>query len=221
MHFGPMSICILYGGYLMLHGEIDSGGLLAYIFLLEFAAFPLSAMPRLVGEYREMIAACSRIFGILDLPVEQNNQTPSPFQHYEITVQFEKVSFGYPGSDQCLHNFNLSIPSGKTVAIVGPSGSGKTTLFKLICGFHDIQEGSIKVFGKDLTSWNMADLRDCIGLVSQDTYLFPGSIADNIGYGNPNASFSDIVKAAQSANAHSFIMAFSEGYETHVGRAWK
>ncbi|CAM2833834.1 ABC transporter ATP-binding protein [Paenibacillus sediminis] len=220
MRFGPESICILYGGYLMLHGQIDSGGLLAYIFLLQFAAFPLSIIPGLIGNYREMLAACTRIFEILDLPKENSTYAAPPsYDHNADPVQFENVSFCYTDSDKCLHNLNFSIPSGKIVAIVGPSGSGKSTIFKLICGFHDIHEGSgsIKIFGKDLKEWNLPDLRSCIGLVSQDSYLFPESIVENIKYGNIDASIEEIIIAAQSANAHSFITTLSEGYQTIVG----
>ena len=139
--------------------------------------------------------------------------------HLKGDITFEDVSFYYEESaEKVLNNIQLKVDAGDYMALVGPSGVGKTTLCSLIPRFYDVSEGSIQIDGMDIRHIKLADLRNNIGIVQQDVYLFAGTIMDNIRYGNPNATDEEVIRAAKRANAHEFIMSFPEGYDTDIGQ---
>ena len=139
--------------------------------------------------------------------------------HLKGDITFENVSFYYEESaEKVLNNIQLKVDAGDYMAVVGPSGVGKTTLCSLIPRFYDVSEGSIQIDGMDIRHIKLADLRNNIGIVQQDVYLFAGTIMDNIRYGNPNATDEEVIRAAKRANAHEFIMSFPEGYDTDIGQ---
>lgn len=134
-------------------------------------------------------------------------------------ISFENVSFHYADSDQMvLNHVNLEVPAGEYVALVGSSGAGKSTLCSLIPRFYDVTGGTIRVDGQDIRKIKLSDLRNHIGIVQQDVYLFAGTILENIRYGKPDASREEVIKAAKEANAHEFIMSFPDGYDTDIGQ---
>ena len=137
----------------------------------------------------------------------------------EGSIEFNDVSFRYSDSDEdVLKNVNLDVKAGEYMALVGPSGVGKTTLCSLIPRFYEVTGGNIKIDGMDIRKIKLDDLRNNIGIVQQDVYLFAGTIMENIRYGNPDATDEDVIRAARRANAHEFIMSFPDGYDTDIGQ---
>jgi ATP-binding cassette, subfamily B, bacterial len=132
-------------------------------------------------------------------------------------VQFQDVTFGYDAHKPVLHNIGLEVAAGEMIGLVGQSGAGKSTIINLICRFYDVQEGQIRIDGADIKTIRQRDLRSQIGVVLQDTFLFNGTIADNIGYAKPGATLEEVMAAAQTANAHDFICQKPDGYDTRVG----
>ncbi len=132
-------------------------------------------------------------------------------------IEFENVSFSYDGNEKVLENINISIPAGKTIALVGPSGGGKTTLCHLIPRFYEVKEGKIKIDGRDIKEYTIKSLRKNIGLVQQDIFLFAGTIRENILYGRIDAAEEEVIQAAKNANIHDFIAELPDGYDTQVG----
>lgn len=132
-------------------------------------------------------------------------------------IEFENVSFSYDGNEKVLENINITIPAGQSIALVGPSGGGKTTLCHLIPRFYEIKEGSIKIDGHDIRDYTLKSLRENIGLVQQDIFLFAGTIGENIRYGRVDATDEEVMEAARNANIHDFIMSLPSGYDTQVG----
>ena len=140
-------------------------------------------------------------------------------QEVKGNISFENVSFHYADSDQMvLNHVNLDVPAGEYVALVGSSGAGKSTLCSLIPRFYDVTGGTIRVDGQDIRNIKLSDLRNHIGIVQQDVYLFAGTILENIRYGKPDASREEVIRAAKEANAHEFIMNFPDGYDTDIGQ---
>jgi ATP-binding cassette subfamily B protein len=160
-----------------------------------------------------------RFIEVMDEPVEiTDSPDATELKDVRGEIRFDRVSFRYNDSDEdVLHEVGLDIRPGEHVALVGPSGSGKTTLCNLIPRFYDVTAGGITIDGGDIRSYTTNYLRGHVGVVQQEVYLFSGSIIDNIEYGRPGASREEIVKAAQMAGAHEFIMSFEDGYETYVG----
>lgn len=132
-------------------------------------------------------------------------------------IQYQDVSFSYDEKEAVLDHLDITIPAGKTCALVGPSGGGKTTICSLLPRFYDVTGGSVRVDGHDVRDLKLKSLREAIGIVQQDVYIFAGSIRENIAYGKKNASQAEIEAAAQNANIHDFIMSLEDGYDTYVG----
>lgn len=214
----PILFFVAYGGYLIQTGELTLGSLVIFSYLLHFIIEPLSLAPVLFAQVQETSGAAKRLQEICLQPVEQNDLPAISVDPKAVPVQFENVTFAYDQT-KILDAISFALPKNKTVALVGASGSGKSTILKLLCGFYQIEpgEGCIKVFGHSLDHWNLAALRSHLSLVSQDTTLFPVSIAENISYGRLDATRDEIIAAAKAANAHDFIMELPEGYETRVG----
>ncbi len=205
----------LIGGYFVIEGHMTIGGLLAFISLLNFLTFPLSQMAIIIGEAKRDMAAADRIFETLDETEERKNGHPFDFENEPFAIRMENLTFAYNGDENnVIRNLDLAIRPGETIAFVGPSGGGKSTLAKLLMGFYDAYEGSITIGGHEVSDWHLSTMRNHMALVSQDTFLFPETIRENIAHGNEQASDEAIEAAAKKANAHAFIMTLSDGYES-------
>jgi ABC-type multidrug transport system fused ATPase/permease subunit len=215
----PLIIMVRYGGFLIEKGELTSGNIIIFLYLFSFVLQPLSMIPILAAQIQEVIGAARRLFDVLDMPIERDIRSAEAVDIDAIPIEFEHVTFSYDGQINVLNDVSFRLQKRQTIAFVGASGSGKSTLFKLLCGFYEMapDNGCVKVFGQPLNEWSLKQLRSQVSLVSQDTHLFPGTIAENIGYGNLDATRDDIMRVAKEANAHEFIMQQPEGYETVIG----
>ncbi|MFH5882240.1 ABC transporter ATP-binding protein [Liberiplasma polymorphum] len=214
----PFVTTFIFGGYLVIEGRMTIGSLLAFINLLNFLTWPLTQMSMLIGDAKRDLASASRIFEIIDEPLERLDGENYPTDLTKPVVTFNQVSFTYPGDHQpVIKNLSLTINHGESVAFVGPSGGGKSTVTKLLIGYYDAYEGKINVFGHDIKSWQLHALREKMSLVSQDTFLFPESVYDNILYGKSDSDHVTVYSAADKANAHEFIHNLKDQYETSLG----
>ena len=207
----------VFGIWQISHDEITVGVLTAFLAYIGRFYLRLDSMSRIVSITQKAAAGTKRIFDILDhqssIPESKN---PIPFKTTQGRIELQNVSFRY-GTRSITDNVSLTIEPGEMVGLVGHSGSGKSTLVNLICRFHDVTEGAILIDGYDLRSLSIADYRRHIGLVLQEPFLFYGTIADNIAYGNPTATWLEIVEAARAAHAHEFILRLPHGYDSIVG----
>jgi ATP-binding cassette subfamily B protein len=164
------------------------------------------------------MASTQRVLDLLDTPIAiASGERALPTHQIQGEIRFEGVSFGYALRGQILQNLSLTIPAGKTIAIVGSTGSGKSTLVKLLLRLYEIQAGTIYLDGIDIREIYLGDLRRSMGLVSQDVFLFHGTVRENIAYGSPDATETEILRAAQIAEANEFILQLPDGYETIIG----
>ncbi|MEE4565780.1 ABC transporter ATP-binding protein [Paenibacillus polymyxa] len=223
----PIILVIVYGGYLIQQGELNAGGIVLFLYLISFILQPVAMLPTIISQMKEAGGAAKHLFEVLDWPDErQDGKITSISQDLEEddaeskddipVVSFEHLTFGYNEENTVLKEISFQVGQGETVAIVGASGGGKSTIFKLLCGFNEPGEhaGTVQLFGKNLTDWNLTSLRSHISMVSQEPSLFPATIAENIGYGRLEATRKEIVEAAKAAHAHDFIVQLPEGYET-------
>ena len=213
----PILTAAGYGGYLAVVGQMTPGSLFAFIYLLGFLNEPLIVMPQLLIDLRSATAAADRILEVIDYPAERTDGYSFSADPAQAIIESRDVAFAYNEGLPILSGVTFAVPSGKTVALVGHSGSGKSTIFKLLCGFYPTQAGQLKLYGRDFKRWSLEAIRRQFALVAQDTYLFPGTVTENIAYGRPQASTAEIIKAAKTANAHQFIVKLSDGYDTVVG----
>jgi ABC-type multidrug transport system fused ATPase/permease subunit len=215
----PLVFMVGYGGYLIEQNELNAGHIVIFLYLFSYVLQSVSMLPVLTAQIQEASGAARRLFDVLDMPLEPSVRLAEANLPFDTAVEFDDVCFSYNGSTPVLNGMSFSVRPGQMVAIVGASGSGKSTLFKLLCGFYELPEGQghIRLFGKPIREWGLDALRAQLSLVSQESYLFPGSVADNIGYGRTGATWDELVAAAQAANAHEFIMRLPQGYETPMG----
>jgi ATP-binding cassette subfamily B protein len=213
------SLLVWYeGGRGVLDDSITLGTLSAFMMYVGMFYGPVRWMSMLLNWASRSLTAAERVFEVLDSEPdvkETDNATPMP--HIEGRVTFEDVTFGYDPHSPVLKHINFEAKPGEMIGFVGHSGAGKTTCINLLCRFYDADEGRILVDGVPLRELRVADLRHQIGVVPQDTFLFSGSIADNIAYAKPGASKEEIIRAAKIANAHDFIVRKPDGYESWVG----
>jgi ATP-binding cassette subfamily B protein len=208
----------LMGGSMVLDGKLNVGFYGVLVFLTQRLLWPLTGLAETVDLYERAMASTRRILDLLQA-------TPTVISGTEILakeeirgrVDFKEVSFAYPERDQVLSRINLSIKAGETIGIVGSTGSGKSTIVKLLLRFYDTSAGSIKIDGIDIRSFNLDSLRSAIGFVSQDVFLFHGTVAENIAYGNPLATRAEIAEVAKIAEADEFITSLPLGYDTVIG----
>lgn len=211
---------LLYGGYRALTGQMEVGILAAFLLYLRQFFAPMEDLSMLYNAFQSATAALEKLSGVLEEPSsvpEPEQPEALPFPHG--AVQFSDVRFGYrSAADESviLPELDLTIPTGQTVALVGATGAGKSTLARLLARFYDPQRGTITVDGRDLRSLSDADLRRAVVMVTQESFLFSGTVAENIAFGKPGASQSEIEGAARAIGAHEFIAALPEGYETDV-----
>jgi ABC-type multidrug transport system fused ATPase/permease subunit len=216
----PVVICLIYGGKLAIDGEITLGAMAAFLSLLKLVIDPLFRGYLIYINSKSALASAERVFSILDTPIEQKSD--ENFEKYEYTSEnifsLINVDFSYTEEQELFKDFNLDIIPNKTTAFVGGSGSGKSTLLKLLCGYYPIKNGKILFGNRDLRKLEINEYRDNIAYVSQDAYLFPLTIAENIAIGkNGKTTREEIEDAAKLANAHDFIVNFPKGYDTIVG----
>lgn len=205
------------GGKMALSGELNVGFYGVLVFLTQRLLWPLTGLAETVDLFERAMASADRVLDLLKKPIRLEQSLPlAPFDH-EKGIHFKDVSFSYESQSGILKNISLSVPSGQTVALVGPTGSGKSTVTKLLLRFYEAQSGQIHFGGRDLHLCDPSDLRRQIGLVSQDVYLFSGTILENIAYGNPKASREQIIEAARRAHALEFIEKLPQGLETLIG----
>ena len=167
-------------------------------------------------ELSNAVASASRIFELIDEPAEISDEHNKELEHCTGAVEIEKVSFSYVPEKPLIQNLNLSVKSGQHIAIVGPTGCGKTTLINLLMRFYDVTGGEIRVSGEPITSLTRDSLRRSFGIVLQETWVFKGTVRDNIAYGKPDAPLEEVIEAAKAAHAHSFIKRLPQGYDTVI-----
>ncbi len=212
-------MALMVGGYFIANGSISTGDFAAFLLALTAAYQPAKNLTNVNGGIQTGLIAAEGLFTFLDKePALRDAENSVELKKGAMKITLDHVYFGYDKADgEVLRDVNLTVPAGKTCALVGPSGGGKTTVFNLLQRFYDTWGGSVQINGRDIRDYTIRSLRDNIATVSQDVFLFAGSIADNIKYGNPNATMEQIEKAAKAANAHKFITAFPDGYNQQVG----
>ena len=205
------------GGLLAIKGTIEVGDIQAFIQYVKNFTQPIVQAAQVSNMLQSMAAAAERVFEFLD-EEEEDVEGASPVSPRQIegAVCFEHVKFGYQPDKIIIHDFSSEIKPGQMVAIVGPTGAGKTTMVKLLMRFYDVNEGSIKVDGYDIRNFNRSELRESFGMVLQDTWLFKGTIMENIRYGRLNATDEEVIAAAKAAHAHRFIQTLPGGYEMEL-----
>ncbi len=209
---------LLFGGMSAVNGKMSVGTYSVLVFLTQRLLWPLTRLGQTFDLYQRAMASTNRVMNLLDTPITINpGNIALPIENVRGEIAFNNVTFAYKDRQPVIKNLSLKIPAGKTIAIVGSTGSGKSTLVKLLLRFYEITSGNITVDNIALQNINLQDLRRCIGLVSQDVFLFHGSVAENIAYGTFNANDKEIVTAAKVAEAHEFIMQLPQGYQTIVG----
>ncbi|MEO9523865.1 ABC transporter ATP-binding protein [Marinobacter alexandrii] len=206
------------GGMMALEGSLNVGAYGVLVFLTQRLLWPLTGLAEVIDLFERAMASTRRILDLLAEPVHVHDQAGQPLaEPVKGHVRFERVSFHYPSSGAGIRDIDLTVPAGNTLALVGATGSGKSTLIKLLLRFYDPSHGRILIDDQPIQSVSQKSLRNAIGLVSQDVYLFEGSIRDNLTYGKPNATEAEIIDAAKTAEAWSFIEALPDGLDTAVG----
>ena len=218
---GNVSIALVltYGGYRALHGETQVGVLAAFLLYLRRFFEPMQELSQFYNSLQSATAALEKLSGVLEEPPavpEPARPVPLPETRHPGEVAFGRVSFGYRRDRTVLHTLDLHIPAGQTVALVGATGAGKSTIAKLVARFYDPSAGTVRLDGVDLRDLAEGDLRRAVVMVTQENYLFSGTVAENIGFGRPNASREEIEAAAAAIGADQFIQALPAGYETDV-----
>lgn len=206
------------GGMMALEGSLNVGAYGVLVFLTQRLLWPLTGLAEVIDLFERAMASTRRILDLLAEPVHVRDESDEPLeQPVKGEVTFEDVSFRYPSSGAGIDDISVAVPAGNTLALVGATGSGKSTLIKLLLRFYDPTGGQIRIDGQPIQSVSLRSLREAIGLVSQDVYLFEGSIRDNLAYGHPGATEEQIIEAAKTAEAWSFIEALPDGLATAVG----
>ena len=214
-----VAVVLLVGGFRVVDGALEVGVLLATVLYTKRFYDPMEELAMFYNSYQSAASALEKISGVL----EEQPSVPDPARPVDLwtasgTVRFEQVEFAYTPDRVVLPRFDLEMPAGQTVALVGSTGAGKSTLAKLIARFYDPSDGVVELDGVDLRSLHPKDLRRAIVMVTQEAYLFSGSVADNIALGKPDASFDEIVAAARAVGAHEFIESLPNGYDTDVNK---
>ena len=212
-------VVIVAGGLFLVYGRISAGDLVAYILYVSTLIATIRRIVEFAEQFQRGMTGIERFYEIMDTPVDITDAPDAkPLVVTEGGIEFQDVSFEYPDDhNKVLRHVNLKIRPGENLALVGPSGGGKTTLCNLIPRFYDVTDGHILIDGQDIRQVTLESLRNAIGVVQQDVYLFSGTVAENIAYGKPGASRTEIETAARMAGADGFVRALKDGYDTYVG----
>lgn len=206
------------GGLQVVAGNLTVGTYSVLIYLIQRLLWPLTRLGDTLDQYQRAMASTQRVMNLLDTPLEiHSGATPLPAAQVKGEILFDQVTFGYQNGRAIIEDLTLRVPAGETIAIVGSTGSGKSTLVKLLLRFYEIQSGQIWLDGISISDLRLKDLRRSIGLVSQDIFLFHGTVRENIAYGCPEATLDEIITAAKNAEAHTFIEQLPQSYDTIVG----
>ncbi|NJN72078.1 MAG: ABC transporter ATP-binding protein [Limnothrix sp. RL_2_0] len=212
------SAILFFGGLQVERGILAVGTYSVLVFMTQRLLWPLTRLGQTLDLYQRAMASSNRVFSLLDTQIQiRSGDHALPTHVVQGDITLKNVSFAYHDRNPILEDFSLTIPAGRTIAIVGATGSGKSTIVKLLLRFYEISQGEITVDGLDIRDIYLKDLRRAIGLVSQDVFLFHGTVAENIAYGNPDVSLAEITQAAKLAEAHEFIDALPQKYDTIVG----
>lgn len=218
-NIGYIAIVIL-GGVLVSNGTIQIGDVQAFIQYIRQFTMPMGQLAQAIATMQGMTAAAERVYEFLDedeeieIPKVIKNKNEAEKIIEKGNVEFRNVEFGYREGQTVIKNFNVKVEKGQTIAIVGPTGGGKTTLVKLLMRFYDLNSGEILIDGENIKNLNRHDLRDYFTMVLQDTWLFNGTIMENLRYGNLNATDEEVIDAAKAAHIHHYIMTLKDGYNT-------
>ena len=212
-------VVIVAGGLSLVYGTISAGDLVAYVLYVSTLIATIRRIVEFAEQFQRGVTGIERFFDIIDTPVEITDAPDAkPLRVEKGGIEFRDVSFEYPDDhNKVLRHVNLNIRPGENLALVGPSGGGKTTLCNLIPRFYDVTGGEILIDGQDIRHVTLSSLRNAVGVVQQDVYLFSGTVAENIAYGKPGATREEIIAAARLAGADGFVRELKDGYDTYVG----
>ena len=207
-------VCVaIFGGYLAIKGKISIGDIQAFIQYNKQFTQPIGQIAQISGNLQSMVAAAERVFEFLEQDEERDSvKDPANIDNLKGNIKFDHVKFGYTDDRIIIKDFSADVKDGQKIAIVGPTGAGKTTIVKLLMRFYDLNSGKITIDGYDIKEFKKGTIRRKFGMVLQDTWLFSGSIKDNIKYGRPDASDNDVIEAAKAAHIHHFIKTLPNGY---------
>jgi len=212
-----MLIMYLAGGLFFYYRYIDLPEFTAFVLYINVFTSPIRRLIGFVEQYQNGMTGFKRFLEIMDFPAETDRESARAVEGVKGKLEFERVSFSYEDGNAVLKDLSFTVEAGRTLALVGPSGGGKTTICHLIPRFYPLNEGAIKLDGKDVRDITLDSLRDKIGIVAQDVFLFNSTIYENIAYGKPDASREEVEQAAKRANIHDYVMSLEKGYETVVG----
>ncbi len=211
-------VMIILGGYFLIKGKITAADMTAYLLYIGMLIAAIKRIVEFTEQFEKGMTGIERFAEIMEVPSEAGYSSAAEIEKVRGDINFENVTFSYEEEKgDVLANLSLNIRQGENIAIVGPSGGGKTTMCSLISRFYELKEGRITLDGKDINEINLHSLRNAIGVVQQDVYLFSGSVLENIIYGAPGATKEQAIDAAKRAGAHDFIMSLPQGYDTYIG----
>ena len=212
-------VCLISGGIFLYNGAISFGDYSTFIVSVSFFTSPILQLVQWMEQFDEGVTGFERFCEIIDLPVEEDRKDARDIEKLNGDIRFDEVCFSYNLDEkrEVLDHISFTVPKGKTIALVGPSGGGKTTICHLLPKFYHPQSGVISIDGNDIEDITMQSLRENIGIVQQDVFLFSGSFADNIAYGKKDATMDEIIEAAKKANIYDYILSLPEGFDTDIG----
>lgn len=213
------AICLLSGGIFLFNGQISFGDYSAFIISINFFVSPINTLINFAEVFQEGVTGFERFIEIMDLPIEEDLPNAKMINKLNGDIEFKNINFSYIKDDknEVLNDISFKIKKGETLALVGPSGGGKTTICHLLPKFYKADSGDILINNININDIKMESLRNNIGIVQQDVFLFNGSIYDNILYGKPNASKKEVIKASKKANIYDYIMSLPNGFDSEVG----
>lgn len=212
--YGYVGVAVA-GGYLAIQGKITVGNIQSFIQYNKQFTQPINQIAQISSMLQAMIAAAERVFEFLEQPEEiETAKGDIDTSKIKGNVEFKHVNFGYDEDKTIINDFSANIKEGQKIAIVGPTGAGKTTMVKLLMRFYDVNSGEINIDGHNIKDFNRGELRKMFGMVLQDTWLFGGTVKENIKYGNEEATDGEVIEAAKAAHVHHFIKTLSKGYNS-------